>query len=563
MKQEKKTGIKQKLSNIFIKSISISNVAAMIGVVLLLVLNARYSTALELNGFIQGDIGEYGIYLQESGAYTRDIIFSENDGIIAEAQEHLATCDTQIDHYFTAIVSKLETAKERELTNKVKELYPQYIDFRNQAIEAALSGDIDGASDIFYTNVDPLLDEITISADTLLNMNQEMGDEISGLLSMVAFIMTGAVVLVIIIGAISSLRVAEKFAKNITSIIEDVRTATRRLANGDMSTTLDINTGDEFERMGVNFNRAVTNLRSYVETLQYGLSEVAAGNLTVRPDIEFQGDFVALKESIENLIVSLNSTIGQINEGSDQVAIGAEQLAQGAQGLAEGATNQAASIQELTATIDSAASVASESAKQAIDANQTAETFAAVADESSKDMAELTAAMGRITETSHEIESIITEIEDIASQTNLLSLNASIEAARAGEAGRGFAVVADQIGKLAADSAKSAANTRTLIAKSLEEIVQGNEITTKTSQALEQVVDGIKLLARASKESSEMSTEQAATMQQVLLGIEAIAEVVQSNSAAAEETSATSEELAAQSQNLKALIEHFQLLDEE
>jgi len=559
MKKEKKTGIKQKLSNIFIKSISISNVAAIISVVLLLVLNARYSTALELNGFIQGDIGEYGIYLLKSGSYTRDIILSEDDAYV----EELAKCDSQIDHYFTEIEDKLETAKERELTNKVKELYPQYIDYRDQAIEAALAGDTKKATDLLYTNIDPLLDEITAAADTLLNMNQEMGDEISGLLSIVAFIMTGAVVLVIIAGAIISLRVAERFAKNITSIISDVRTATKKLADGDMSATLEINTGDEFERMGVNFNKAVTNLRTYVETLQYGLSEVAGGNLTVRPNVEFQGDFVALKESIENLIVSLNSTIGQINEGSDQVAIGAEQLAQGAQGLAEGATNQAASIEELTATIDSATAVANESAKQAIDANQTAETFAAVADESSKDMAELTAAMGRITETSHEIESIITEIEDIAAQTNLLSLNASIEAARAGEAGRGFAVVADQIGKLASDSAKSAANTRTLIAKSLEEIVQGNEITTKTSQALEQVVDGIKLLARASKESSEMSAEQAATMQQVLLGIEAIAEVVQSNSAAAEETSATSEELAAQSQNLKALIEHFQLLDEE
>ena len=112
MKKEKKnTGIKQKLTNIFIKSISISNVAAIISVVLLLVLNARYSSALELNGFIQGDIGEYGIYLQESGAYTKDIIFSENDDIIAEAQEHLANCDSQIDHYFTEVVSKLESAK--------------------------------------------------------------------------------------------------------------------------------------------------------------------------------------------------------------------------------------------------------------------------------------------------------------------------------------------------------------------------------------------------------------------------------------------------------------------
>lgn len=99
------------------------------------------------------------------------------------------------------------------------------------------------------------------------------------------------------------------------------------------------------------------------------------------------------------------------------------------------------------------------------------------AEQSNKEIQLLTQAMERITNTSKEIESIIGEIEDIASQTNLLSLNASIEAARAGEAGRGFAVVADQIGKLAADSAQSAINTKTLIVKSLEEVEVGNEIT--------------------------------------------------------------------------------------
>lgn len=554
MNKNKNKGIKQKLTTSFFKSISIANVASIISIILLLILDNRYGTALELNGFIQGDIGEYNTFLQESGAYTRDIIFATDESIISQSQSSLDECDEQTEYYFAEIEKKLESAQERELTNSIKEKYPQYIELRNQAIQSK-------DSQLFYEQVLPLLIEITHSGESLLNLNREMGDDISHSLSMLSISLIIAVVILIILGGYISMKFANHFAKNITAVIEDVRTATRKLANGEMDVTLEINTGDEFERMAVNFNRAISNLRSYVETLNYGLTEVAAGNLTVRPDIEFQGDFVALKEALERLIVSLNATIGQIYDGSDQVALGAEQLAQGAQGLAEGATSQAAAIEELTATIENAATSASNSAQQAIEANQTAETFAAVADESSHDMAQLTAAMARITETSKEIETIIAEIEEIASQTNLLSLNASIEAARAGEAGRGFAVVADQIGKLASDSAQSAANTKTLIAKSLDEIAQGNEITTKTSEALDQVVGGIKLLATASKESSEISTEQANNMQQVLSGIEQIAEVVQSNSAAAEETSATSEELSAQSQNLKALIEHFQLLD--
>jgi len=230
--------------------------------------------------------------------------------------------------------------------------------------------------------------------------------------------------------------------------------------------------------------------------------------------------------------------------------------------LAEGATSQAAAVQELTATIENVATSASTNADKANDAYNDAKAFAEVAWQSSQEMEHLTQAMERITETSKEIESIIADIEDIASQTNLLSLNASIEAARAGEAGRGFAVVADQIGKLAADSAKSAVNTRELIAKSLEEIVAGNEITQKTAEALNQVVAGIRELAESSKESSTLSSEQATTTLQVQQGIEQIAEVVQNNSASAEETSATSEELSAQSQNLKSLVDQFILLEE-
>ena len=116
---------------------------------------------------------------------------------------------------------------------------------------------------------------------------------------------------------------------------------------------------------------------------------------------------------------------------------------------------------------------------------------------SGEEMKGLTDAMQRINETSKQISDIIGEIEDIASQTNLLSLNAAIEAARAGEAGRGFAVVAEQIRKLADDSAQSAVHTRELIETSLQEIEKGNQITDKTAEALQKVVEGIEDLAKS------------------------------------------------------------------
>ena len=174
----------------------------------------------------------------------------------------------------------------------------------------------------------------------------------------------------------------------------------------------------------------------------------------------------------------------------------------------------------------------------------------------------LTDAMQRINETSKQISDIIGEIEDIASQTNLLSLNAAIEAARAGEAGRGFAVVADQIRKLADDSAQSAVHTRELIETSLQEIEKGNQITDKTAEALQKVVEGIEDLANESKKSMEESHAQADAMAQIEQGIEQISTVVQNNSATAEETSATSEELSAQATNMNELTDAFRLRSE-
>ena len=167
--------------------------------------------------------------------------------------------------------------------------------------------------------------------------------------------------------------------------------------------------------------------------------------------------------------------------------------------------------------------------------------------------------MSRINETSEKIGAIITQIEDIASQTNLLSLNASIEAARAGEAGKGFAVVADQIRNLAEQSAKSAVDSKALIEAAIHEVGDGNMYAEKASTSLREVVDGIQAIADSAKKIKEISIEQADSMEQVEATAERIAEVVQNNSAAAQETSATSEELTAQATTLSGMVSVFKL----
>ena len=203
--------------------------------------------------------------------------------------------------------------------------------------------------------------------------------------------------------------------------------------------------------------------------------------------------------------------------------------------------------------------MAADSAKKTAEAYENVNKSVLQAENGREQMKLLTEEMEKITDISKEIANIITAIEDIASQTNLLSLNASIEAARAGEAGRGFAVVADQIGKLAADSAASAVSTRQLIEKTLQEIEKGNESTIKTSEAFEKIISDMKDFAIVARDTRENADGQAEALEQISEGIEQISGVVQNTAASAEESTAISEQLSEEAQHMDKLVRRFKL----
>lgn len=370
-------------------------------------------------------------------------------------------------------------------------------------------------------------------------------------------------ILLSVIGVFSVI-VSIVFSRFITGTIMEpinqIEEVSKNLSNGILeSEVITYDAEDECGSLARNMKQTISKLKIMIEDVSYLMNEMAKGNLAVSTRYEeiYIGEFRPMLMAMRDMNTNISVTIRDIAEASDQVAVGAGQMAESAQGLAEGATEQAGAVEELTATVESVADTAEASTNDAKSTSEQINSSAQKAEISKQEMEKLKEAMKRIDATSQEIVNIIASIEDIASQTNLLSLNASIEAARAGEAGKGFAVVADQIGKLASDSAQSAANTRELIIKTLDEIKVGNDITSIAADAFADIINEIAESAKQAEDISNKSMQQLESLRQVSQGIEEISGVIQNNSAAAEESSATSEELAAQSDSLKGLVGKF------
>lgn len=351
-------------------------------------------------------------------------------------------------------------------------------------------------------------------------------------------------------------------AKSLTKPILELNHIAQQLAEGNLDVNLSITSRNEIGELGDSFQKTVNRLKKYIvyidETAEV-LAQIADGKLSIDLKNDYAGEFQKIKTALLNISDSMNQVMVGINESAERVSVGASELATASQVLAEGAEEQAASVEQLAATTNTVADQVENSRRKAEDSAKATTQAAAMIEENQEKMRLMTDAMNKIHETSQQVVGIIQTIEDIASQTNLLSLNASIEAARAGEAGRGFAVVADEIGKLALESSKAASTTKELIEISIEEIDKGNTIASGAMDSLKKSVSAVGDVKILIQETAENAVVQAENMKQLRVGIEEIAHGIHDNSAASEETSATSEELASQAEILNKMVQKFEI----
>ncbi|MBU5478636.1 methyl-accepting chemotaxis protein [Eubacterium sp. MSJ-13] len=499
--------------------------------------------------------------LQYSG---KMVLWSMTTTDTDKTNEYLNQVEKTGDNIKSNLDSIMKSYSDKKVTQELSDEFSNLKEIRETLVSYASNNYNDKALEVFNGDYNASVEKL----QTLLGkISSNASKEAKTQYSTARTVGTVCLVLMIVIGissVILSMRISKVIVNVLMKPIREIENATKKLKAGNLDVEIAYKSEDELGTLAANFEDACKFMHEVIVDAGELLGELSRGNFRVATKIEdkYVGEFNSLIMAMRSLRTDLSFTLSKINEASDQVAAGSEQLAGGAQVLAEGATEQAGAVQELTATVENVSNMASTVAEEAEESYQHVLTAVNHAEESKNNLTDLTNAMETISATSQEIQKIIGAIEDIASQTNLLSLNASIEAARAGEQGKGFAVVANQIGKLAADSAQSAVNTRELIEKSLVEVEHGNDITAKTVEALNEILEMMTEFAKASKQSSEVSKNQAEMLGQIEKGIEQISSVVQSNSASAEETSATSEELSAQSESLNELVGKFDLIEQ-
>lgn len=456
--------------------------------------------------------------------FNSDSVKNSDDKVIKEHVERLKEPHDAIHHAAAEILSELEKG--------------------NQAAAEA----------IYNQEVVPNIDKTIESLDSLSAHSTKIIDEKKEELDNITILSRIAMIVILLITFLITSVVARRLIKQVVPPLESLTNVSKELSKGNVDISVDTQSmEDEFAELADAFNEMGEEIKLQAELMEV----ISQGDYSVSIPVRSDEDLMNI--SINRMLDRNNKMLKEIYSAAEQVAAGSAQIASGSQALANGSSEQSDQISQLTAEVSQILERAEDNSKMASETMVDMLTAEQLMSDSMAHMGELNDAMDAIDKSSESIAKVIKLIEDIAFQTNILSLNAAVEAARAGEHGKGFAVVADEVRNLAGKSADAANETASLIENSVSNTVVGIGITNETNNSLNQVESIVESNTQAIGKTNDLSKAQAESMSEIAQGLEQISKVVQTNSRTAEESASSSEELRTQSQLLKDIVSRFKL----
>ena len=331
--------------------------------------------------------------------------------------------------------------------------------------------------------------------------------------------------------------------RSITKPLKEVSTQLGEIADGNLLVTLPDDSAIGRDELG--------DMQRSTKYLANKLSDIIGKSKAAAKEVDKQS------EELSGSAIQANATSQQVTDAVGEISKGAVSQAESIEKAAGDTGTMGDNIDDIAGSVDAMDRCAADMKNSCDKAMSALNTLIRQSESVTASVKEIGDSITSTNNSSKEISQFTEAITDIASQTNLLSLNASIEAARAGEMGKGFAVVATEIGSLANESSEAVKSTHELITGTLQEIENGNRVVDATTEALNKVQESVNNIAQIVQESGDLAKSQAQNMDEISKGIEQIAVVVQNNTATAEESSAVSAELSTQSDELNDLVSQF------